>query len=157
MGFLPISLLDFGEQRAQAGAPAQLALITAAASACRGGRGASSPAGRTSAGRTSACSLPLPHLRGAIASPSIAAGRHKRHGLVGGHCPWPIRRCCGGRAPLPAACRARWRAVMHDRPAYSSFLFSDGDLGERSSGRWPGRVGRWRPAYRRAGELRMKR
>ena len=109
MGFLPISLLDFREQRAQAGAPAQLALVTAAASACRGGRGASSPAGRTSA-----CSLPLPHLRGAIASPSIAAGRHKRYGLVGGHRPWPVRRCCGGRAPPPAACRARQRAVTAD-------------------------------------------
>ena len=79
MGFLPVSLLDFGEQRAQAGAPAQLALVTAAASACRGGRGASSPAGRTSA-----CSLPLPHLRGAIASPSSVDTVHGPYGTAAG-------------------------------------------------------------------------
>ena len=129
--------------REQRGAPVLLAL-TATASACRGGRGASPQAGCTPSRRhapcrCSTCAAPL---RG----PPVAAGRYESDGLAAGQHPWPGRCCCGGRAPLPAACRARWRAVMHDRPAYSSFLFSDGDLGERSSGRWLGRVG--------AGDLR---
>ena len=97
------------EQRAQARAAALLTHVTATSSARRGGRGASPVAGRTLA-----CSLLLPRLRGAIARRSAAASHH---GLAAGQRPWPVRRCCGGHAPLPAACRARWRAVTAGPPS----------------------------------------
>jgi len=40
----------------------------------------------------------LPRLHDAIASPSVAAGRHERHGIAAAQRLWPMRRAAAGDA-----------------------------------------------------------